>query len=352
MKTAHEIRIDLYSDVVTKPTPAMREAMCGAEVGDEKGGEDPTVNRLNDMVAELLGKDAALFLPSGTMCNEIAFRVFCRPGDEIIMDKTAHTRHYETGGHAALSGATMYPLDGVRGIFSASQVENAIRPDDPHFPRSRVVVVEQTSNMGGGTVWPLEVMNEVCTLAKRKNVACHMDGARLMNAVVASGISAKEYAAQFDSVWIDFSKGLGAPVGAGLAGSRAFIDEALRWKFQFGGAMRQAGIIAAGAIHALDHHVERLREDHEKARLLKEGLAEIDHISLEPSETNMVFFDVAGLGLEAWRFNELLLARGLRISVIGKTRMRAVAHLDVTDEQVAEALGIVNDVVHGLAHEV
>jgi threonine aldolase len=319
--------------------------MCEAEVGDEKGGEDPTVNRLNETVAELLGKEAALFLPSGTMCNEIAFRVFCRPGDELVMDKTAHTRHYETGGCAALSGATIYPLEGIRGVFTAVQVGEAIRPDDPHFPRSRVIVVEQTSNMGGGTVWPLEVMKEVCEMAKRHHVACHLDGARLMNAVVETGISAKEYAARFDSVWIDFSKGLGAPVGAGLAGSKAFIEEALRWKFQFGGAMRQAGIIAAGAIHALEHHVERLREDHEKARMLKEGIATIDGISIEPSETNMVFFDVTGLGVEAWRFNELLLERGLRISVIGKTRMRAVTHLDVRLADIDEALMIIRDVV-------
>jgi threonine aldolase len=348
VKSTHEIRIDLYSDVVTKPTAGMREAMCTAEVGDEKGGEDPTVNRLNEIVAELLGKEAALFLPSGTMCNEIAFRVFCRPGDEILMDKTAHSRHYETGGHAALSGATIYPLDGVRGIFSASEVGEAIRPNDPHFPRSRVVVVEQTSNMGGGTIWPLDVMNEACALAKSRGLACHMDGARLLNAVVETGISAKEYAAEFDSVWIDFSKGLGAPVGAGLAGSKEFIEEALRWKFQFGGAMRQAGIIAAGAIYALEHHVQRLREDHEKARLLKAGLSGIGGISLEPSETNMVFFDVAGLGVGAWHFNEVLLERGLRISVIGKTRMRAVAHLDVTRVDIEEAIGIIRDVVDSL----
>jgi threonine aldolase len=323
----------------------MREAMCTADVGDEKGGEDPTVNRLNEIVAGLLGKEAALFLPSGTMCNEIAFRVFCRPGDEIIMDKTAHSRHYETGGHAALSGATVYPLDGVRGIFSASQVDEAIRPNDPHFPRSRVVVVEQTSNMGGGTIWPLGVMNEVCMLAKSRGMACHMDGARLMNAVVETGISAKEYAAPFDSVWVDFSKGLGAPVGAGLAGSKVFIEEALRWKFQFGGAMRQAGIIAAGAIYALEHQVARLKDDHEKAHLLREKLSGISGIALEPSETNMVFFDVAGLGVEAWGFNEMLLEHGLRVSVIGKTRLRAVTHLDVTEEQIDDAVEIITDVV-------
>jgi threonine aldolase len=348
VKTEHEIRIDLYSDVVTKPTAGMREAMCRAEVGDEKGGEDPTVNRLNEIVAGLLGKEAALFLPSGTMCNEIAFRVFCRPGDEIIMDKTAHTRHYETGGHAALSGATIYPVEGRCGVFSAAEAEEAIRPLDPHFPRSRVVVVEQTSNMGGGTIWPLERMNEVCALGRERGLARHMDGARLLNAVVETGIAASDYAAEFDSVWIDFSKGLGAPVGAGLAGSRVFIEEALRWKFQFGGAMRQAGIIAAGAIYALEHHVDRLKEDHAKADLLKEGIAGLDGIRLEPSETNMVFFDVAGLGVDAWHLYELLLKRGLRISVVDKTRMRAVTHLDVTTEQIAHALEIMTDTVSRL----
>ena len=340
------IRIDLYSDTITKPTPAMRKAMSEADVGDEQQKEDPTVNQLVDMVCRLLGKEDAIFLPSGTMCNQIAWRVHCRLGDEIIMDETAHTRHFETGGPAALSGAMTYALQGERGIFSASQVEAAIRPPNNHFPRSRAVLIEQTSNLGGGSVWPLETIQDVCGVAHKYGLACHMDGARLLNAVAATGIPAADYALPFDSLWIDFSKGLGAPVGAALAGSKAFIQEAWRWKHQFGGEMRQAGIIAAGAVYALRHHVDRLAEDHQNAKILAEGLAGIEGIRVQPAETNLIFFDVSGLGLTAQAFNESLMELGLRVSVLGKTRARAVTHLDVSRSQVHEALEIIRRVVH------
>lgn len=339
-----KIAIDLFSDTVTRPTPAMRQAIVNSEVGDEQLREDPSVNRLNNMVRDLLGKEDALFLPSGTMCNQIAFRVHCSQGDEIIMDRTAHTRHYETGGPAALSGASTYPLDGERGIFTADQVEDAIRPEGNHFPRSAVLLVEQTSNLGGGSIWPLETIKEVCTAAHDHGLACHMDGARLLNAVVAAGISARDYAAPFDSLWIDFSKGLGAPVGAVMAGSSSFIQQAWRWKHQFGGAMRQAGIIASAAIYALENHIDRLNEDHAHARILAEGLSKIPGLAIEPAETNMVFFDVAGLDMSAVQFQERALARGLRVSTLGRTRVRAVTHLDVTRSQVEEALGIIRDV--------
>lgn len=339
-----KIRIDLCSDTITKPTLAMRKFMASAQVGDEQKREDPTVNQLVDMVCELLGKEDAIYLPSGTMCNQIAFRVYCRPGDEIVMDTTAHTRHFETGGPAALSGATMYPLEGKRGVFSADQVEAAIRPAGHHFPRSRVLLVEQTSNMGGGSIWSLRVIQEVCEVASEHGLARHMDGARLLNAVAATGIPAKEYAAHFDSVWVDFSKGLGAPVGAALAGSKAFIRDAWRWKHQLGGAMRQAGIIAAGAVYALRHHVERLVEDHANAQTLAKGLSEIDGIRVEPVETNMIFFDVSELGLTADEFNGLLMAQGVRFSIADKARVRAVTHLDVSRAQVEEAADTVREV--------
>jgi len=338
------VRIDLFSDTITRPTAEMRKFMSEAEVGDEQQKEDPTVNALVQKACELLGKEDAVFLPSGTMCNQIAFRVYCRPGDEIIMDETAHTRHYETGGPAAHSGACMYPLPGERGIFSPSLLEAAIRPENNHLPRSRVVLVEQTSNLGGGSIWPIEKIQSVCIAAHRHGLMCHMDGARLFNASVATGISAKAYSIAFDSVWIDFTKGLGAPVGAALAGSREFIQEAWRWKHQFGGAMRQAGIIAAGALYALEHHVERLAEDHENARLLAEGLGDVSGIEVEPVETNLVFFDVSGLRVTAEAFNALLAQRGLRVSILGRTRARAVTHLDVSREQVLEALNIIRTV--------
>ncbi|MBW1918991.1 MAG: threonine aldolase family protein [Deltaproteobacteria bacterium] len=340
----NNIRIDLFSDTITKPTPEMRKFMSRAEVGDEQQKEDPTVNRLVEMVCDLLGKEDAVFLPSGTMCNQIAFRVYCRPGDEIIMDETAHTRHYETGGPAALSGASIYPVPGKRGIFSSLELESAIRPQSNHEPRSRVVLIEQTSNLGGGSIWPLDTIEAVCRVAHAHDLACHMDSARLMNAVVATGVSAREYASHFDSLWIDFSKGLGAPVGAALAGTREFIREAWRWKHQFGGAMRQAGIIAAGGIYALEHHVERLAEDHENARILARGLAQIKGIEVEPVETNLVFFDVSGLGVTAQAFNERLMTKGVRVSTLGKTRARAVTHLDVSRSQVEQALEIICDV--------
>jgi len=338
------INIDLYSDTVTRPTPAMRQFISQAKVGDEQQKEDPTVNRLVEMVCDRLGKEDAVFLPSGTMCNEIAIRIHCRPGDEIILDRTAHPWHFEAGGLAALSGAIIQPLDGRRGIFSAGQVEAAIRPIDNHAPRSRLVSVEQTSNLGGGAIWPLETMRQVCAVADKHGLAKHLDGARLMNAVVATGIPARDYAATFDSAWIDFSKGLGAPVGAVLAGSRAFIQEAWRWKTQFGGAMRQAGIIAAGAVYALEHHVERLAEDHAKAQTLARGIGQIEGVAVEPVETNMIFFDVAGLDVSGEDFNQALMARGLRASVMGPTRLRAVTHLDVSSAQIEEAVEIIQTV--------
>jgi threonine aldolase len=342
------VKIDLYSDTHTRPTQEMRKFISMAAVGDEQQREDPTVNRLVEMVCELLGKEDAIFLPSGTMCNQIAWRVYCRPGDEIIMDTTAHTRHFETGGPAALSGAMAYPLDGQRGIFTVEQAKVAIRPANHHFPRSRAVLIEQTSNLGGGSIWPLETIQKVCSLAKEHGLNRHMDGARLLNAVAATGISAKVYAANFDSVWIDFSKGLGAPVGAALAGSKAFIQDAWRWKHQFGGAMRQAGIIAAGAVFALEHHMGRLAEDHENAKILQKGLTKINGIAAESAETNMVFFDISGLGITADMFSGLLREREIRVSTAGTTRVRAVTHLDVSRAQIEEALDIIQEVVKSI----
>jgi threonine aldolase len=342
--------VDLFSDTATKPTLAMRHFMCDAEVGDEQRGEDPTVNLLQEMVADLLGKEAALFLPSGTMCNEIAFAVHCRPGDEIIMDRTAHPLNFEAGGPAALTGALMRPLDGVRGIFTAEQVREAIRGAGRYFPRSRVVSVEQTTNLGGGACWPLAAIESVCAAAREHGLATHLDGARLFNAVVATGVSARQYAAPFDSAWIDLSKGLGAPVGAVLAGSRAFIAEAWRFKQRFGGAMRQAGIIAAGGVYALRHHVERLAEDHEHARRLAWGLAEIRGIALDPREvqTNIVIFDVGGTGLTAEAFVERCAREhNVRFSSLGPALVRAVTHLDISREDVERAILAVARVASG-----
>ena len=334
-----ENRIDLYSDTQTRPSDAMRKAMAEAPVGDEQRGEDPTVNRLCIMVAELLGKEAAIFLPSGTMCNEIAILVHCNHGDEIIADQTAHIINAEGGGPAAFAGAMLRSLDGARGIYSADQVEAAVRDDGRYSPNSRLVVVEQTSNFGGGTIWPLATIEAVGEVARRHDLAYHMDGARLFNAVVGSGVTALDYAAPFDSLWVDLSKGLGCPVGAVLAGSKSFIDKAWRWKQRMGGAMRQAGIIAAAGVYALEHHVERLAEDHANARLFADLIAAAPGVELEPEtvETNIVFFDVAGTGLTAAEIADRLAGRGVRIGAMGRTQLRACTHLDVNREQVEEA---------------
>jgi threonine aldolase len=333
------IDVDLSSDTVTRPTPEMRRFMCEAEVGDEQKHEDPTVNLLQEMVADLLGKEVALFLPSGTMCNEIALRVHCRPGEEMLAHRTAHPIHFESGGPGALAGVNVRPLDGPRGQYDAAALEEGIRPDFRHYPRSRLVWVEQTSNLGGGSIWPLERVRAVTDVARRHGLATHLDGARLLNAVVASGVEARAWAAPFDSAWIDFTKGLGAPVGAALAGSRAFVAEAWRLKQQMGGAMRQAGIVAAGGVYALRHHVKRLADDHANARRLAEGLARLPGVALDPGtvETNIVFFELTG-ALDASGFVERLLARGVRMGALGPRTVRAVTHLDVDATGIERAV--------------
>lgn len=340
-------RIDLYSDTHTKPTPAMRQAMAEAEVGDEQQFEDPTVNKLCAMVAELLGQEAAMFMPSGTMCNQIAFRVHCEPGDEIILDYTAHPINAESGGPSAVAMAQTRALHSDLGIFTADQVREAIRPTRRHSPRSRVVSIENTTNAGGGAIWPIEDIISVTTVARENGMAAHMDGARLMNAVVESGTSATEYGRQFDSLWLDLSKGLGCPVGGVLAGSDDFIDRAWRFKQQMGGAMRQAGIIAAAGVYALEHHVERLAEDHENARTFCRDIAQIPGIKLifDRCQTNLVFFDVSETGMDAAAIAEKLLAYEVRIGAMGPHRMRAVTHLDVNRAQLTEAAEALRSVV-------
>ena len=328
--------VNLYSDTQTRPTDGMRAAIAAAEVGDEQRGLDPTVNALQGRVAELLGQEAALFLPTGTMCNEIAFRLHIRAaGDEIICDRLAHPIVAEAGGPAALAGAMLNPIDGDGGVFTSAQLEAALRPDSRYMPRSRLVSVEQTTNISGGRVWPLETMREVLEAARRHGLRTHLDGARLLNAVAASGVPARDWAGGFDTAWIDFSKGLGAPAGAVLAGSEELIAEAWRWKQMTGGAMRQAGILAAGCIYALDHHVDRLAEDHENARYLAEGLAEIDGIEIDPEtvETNIVLFGVEDGPAFVERF-----ADRVELQAVGPKRVRAVTHLDVTREEIDEAL--------------
>jgi threonine aldolase len=332
--------IDLFSDTKTRPTAAMRQVMANAEVGDERANEDPSVNRLVERCAALLGKEAALYLPSGTMCNEIALAVHCKPGDEVICDATSHIIGFEGGGPAALAGVMLNAVAGARGIYSAAQLRDKIRPDRPYAPRQRLVEVEQTANLGGGAIWPLATLREIASVAHAAGMITHMDGARLLNASIASGVGAAEFAHGFDSVWIDFSKGLGAPGGAVLAGTREFVADANRWKQRIGGAMRQSGIIAAACEYALDHHVARLADDHANARRLAEGIAAIGGLRIDPKtvETNLVYFDVIAASLDAEALCSALLERGVRMGPMGARTIRAVTHLDVSAADVETSL--------------
>ncbi len=329
---------DFYSDTKTKPTRAMREAILDVEVGDEQKGEDPTTNALCVRVAELLGKEAAVFLRSGSMCNEIAIAIHCRPGDEVLCDKTCHILNFEAGGPAALSGVVLTTLDGDLGRFSGEQLQAAVREPSRYFPRTRMVSVEQTANLGGGAIWSPEAIDEVVAVARAHGLATHMDGARLLNAVVASGIAAERYAQGMDSCWIDFSKGLGAPVGAVLAGSANFVEEAWRFKQQWGGAMRQSGILAAMCLHALDHHVERLADDHTLAARIGSALEAMRLVEyVVPVATNIVFFDIAPDGPDDGDLCKLAAEAGFIIGPYGGNRIRLLTHLDV-DEAAADAL--------------
>jgi threonine aldolase len=328
--------IDLRSDTVTQPTPGMREAMARAEVGDDVFGDDPTINALQERVAALFGKEAALFVPSGTMANQVCIRAHTEPGQEIISHRLSHVYLYEGGAPAALAGCSFALLDGERGLFSGADVRGAVRAEDPHFPRSTLVVVENTQNRGGGAVWPIEQIADVAATARSCGLKMHLDGARLLNAVVASGVPAARYAEHFDSATLCFSKGLGAPVGSAIAGSRSFIARCRRIRKMYGGGMRQAGILAAAAIYALDHHVERLAEDHANARRLAEKLAACSALLVEPPETNIVYFSVRP-GVEAKAVAARIKEDGVWVLAVGPQRIRAVLHLHITTADVDAA---------------
>ncbi len=339
------VRVNLYSDTQTKPSLPMKQAMMEAEVGDEQHGSDPTVLALCDRMPALLGKEAAMFLPSGTMCNEVAILTQCRAGDEILAHHTAHIATAEGGAPWALAGVQVAPLNGDKGVFSTDALTAAIRPVSRYSPTQRMVEVEQTANLGGGAVWPLAALNAVGEIAHAHGMVTHMDGARLMNAVVAAGVSPAEMADGYDTVWLDFTKGLGAPLGAVLAGSAEFIDAAWRWKQRLGGSMRQGGICAAACLYALDHNIERLADDHENARVLARSLAQIPGLSVELPETNLVFFNTEAAGLTANELATRLQKAGVLISAMGKHRARACTHLDVTAAHVAEATSAIRDAV-------
>ena len=338
------IRINLLSDTQTRPTPAMREAMARAEVGDEQIGDDPSVNLLCERTADLLGKEAAVFMPSGTMCNVAGMLVHCRRGDEILAHETAHVIAREGGAHAALGGFQVTTLHGADGQFTPDTFRAALHPRTRYEPPQAVVSAEQTANIGGGTIWNKADLDAIVAIAKSNGLATHMDGARLMNACVATGISARDMAAGWDSAWIDFSKGLGAPIGAVIAGSRDFIDEVWRWKQRLGGSMRQAGICAAACVHALDHHIDRLNDDHANARALAGGLSQIAGVDVQQPQTNLVFFNPEGAGVKGEKMVAALRQRGVLLAMMDG-RIRACTHLDVSAAMIEETLGLIREIV-------
>lgn len=343
-------RIDFRSDTQTRPSAGMRDAMANAPVGDEQLREDPTTNRLLERVCETLGKEAAIFVPSATMANQIAFAVLADGGEELIGHGLSHPFLYEAGGSSYLSRIMLHALDGPRGMFTAEALQAAIRPrGNYHLSRSRILLVENTTNRGGGGVWPLDQMKSVCAVAEREGLARHLDGARLMHAVVAGGIPASQIASHFDTVTLCFSKGLGAPVGACLAGSAEEIEAAWRFKHMFGGAMRQSGIIAAAALYALEFNVERLAEDHARARRLAEGLAQLPHLKLEPREVETNIINVAvdeALGT-APAFAATMAEKGVDFFAMTPQSCRLVTHMDVSDEDIGVALERFGEVLRG-----
>ncbi|MCG6203448.1 threonine aldolase family protein [Rhodopseudomonas sp. HC1] len=345
------IRINLLSDTQTRPSAGMRAAMAAADVGDEQIGADPTVNSLCERVAALLGKQAAVFMPSGTICNIAATLAHCRPGDEILAHEVAHIVSLEGCTHAALGGVQIKALRGANGQFSPDTLRAALRPPDRHQAKQTLVSVEQTTNLGGGTVWDISTLASVAALAKAAGLATHMDGARLLNASVAAGVAPLEMVAGWDSVWIDFSKGLGAPLGAVLAGSRDFIDEVWRWKQRLGGSLRQAGICAAACHYALDHNIDRLADDHANARLLADGLSQFDGVDVQSPETNLVFFDVGNAGISNEDLTAALRQNGVLVSIMGG-RMRACTHLDVGTDLIEATLDITRDILQRSASEI
>ncbi|MCK4273126.1 low-specificity L-threonine aldolase [bacterium] len=342
--------IDIRSDTVTRPSPGMRQAIFQARVGDDVFGDDPTVKRLEEMLAAMLGKEAALFVPSGTMANQVAINALTQPGDEVIVERDCHTYNYEVAAHAVLSGVQLATLDGQHGILTAEQVQEAIRPDDVHQPRTSLICLENTHNRAGGVIYPIEEIRRISKLAGERGLRMHLDGARLFNASVASGVPTNEYAALFDSVSICLSKGLGAPVGSLISGERDFIKRCRRYRKMYGGGMRQVGILAAAGIYALENNIERLAEDHENAELFAGRVSKIEgiEIDLPTVQTNIVVMEIAGLGVNSHQAVEMLQKNGCLVVVFGPTKIRAVTHLDVSEQDVLQAARIFQETFYGL----
>ena len=337
--------IDLRSDTVTKPSKKMYKAMCDAEVGDDVFKEDPTVNKLEEYTANLLGKEAALYVPSGTMGNQICLNVLTNPGDEVICEFDSHIFNYESGSPAVLSGIQLTPIRGDLGVFSIDQVEPLIRPKDAYYmPRTKVIEVENTHNRAGGTIWPLEKIIELKEIAKANDLYYHLDGARIWNASIATGISVKEYASHFDSISCCLSKGLGAPVGSIIAGTKEFINEAYRVRKSWGGGMRQVGILAAAGLYALTNNLERLIEDHKRAKYLAEKLKKIKNLEIDLTrvQTNILLFKPLNMTLNKAIFK--CKEKGLLLTVGTVGYLRAITHLNINDDDIKSAVSILRNV--------
>lgn len=341
------MRIDLRSDTVTKPTDAMRQAMANAEVGDDVYGEDPTVNRLEELAAEKLDKEAALFVTSGTQGNQVAVLTHARSGEEIILEAESHIFYYEAATSSAFAGVQTRTIQGVRGVMDAQTVEQAVRGVNVHFPRTSLICLENTHNRAGGAILPLEHMKAIHAIGQRKNVPIHLDGARLFNAAAGLGVDVREITKYVDTVQICLSKGLGAPVGSILAGSREFIDSARQWRKRMGGGMRQAGVLAAPGILALTEMQDRLTEDHANAKRLASALSEMKGLSIDPQsvETNIVIVDVTGTGKSAYDILDLLQEQGILATDFGDTLVRFVTHKDVSRDNIEEAIQRINRVI-------
>jgi threonine aldolase len=324
----------------------MRKAMLNARVGDDVFGEDPTVNALQEKIARLTGKEAALFVTSGTMGNQVSINAHSQPGNEIIVEGNSHIFNYECGSPALLSGVQVMPLPGFRGSFTAEQVEEVIRPNNVHHPKTALICIENTHNRAGGTIFPYQDIEQISLLAREQNLKMHLDGARLWNASIATGIPISEYARHFDSVSLCFSKGLGAPVGSIIAGSQEFIDRARYYRKAYGGGMRQAGILAAAAIYAMDHHFERLSEDHRRAKKLGEFIATLPDVELdlETVQTNIIIFDIRKRGVDGQKFVDLLASEGVRMITFARTKIRAVTHLHISDMDIEQTIAALKKV--------
>lgn len=334
--------IDLRSDTVTHPCPDMLEAMLNAEVGDDVFGEDPTVNQLQEKVAELFGKEAALFVPSGTMGNEICLKVHTKPGDEVICETGSHILNFESGAAAFLSSIQLNPVQGDLGILPIEKVKQAIRPPYYYMPNTSLISVENTHNSAGGTVYPIENLKGLYAFAKGNALNLHMDGARIWNAAIASGAKLSEYALFCDSISVCFSKGLGAPIGSAIAGSKEFITEAHRYRKIFGGGMRQIGILAAAVLYALENNFERLEEDHKNAKRLAQALSELGKIEIDLSsvQTNIVIFDIHKSQKDPQQILAELKENNVLLVPFGPTKLRAVTHLDLTSGDVEKAIQV------------